>query len=91
MTQVSLRCGDLATAAAELQTVQIGFANSTLFDASLMARLAEAAGGMLPGSFFLTFSKDLPCAHWRVLERYQVGVLCAVVPSYCRYGRTRTA
>eukprot|EP00750_Incisomonas_marina_P015552 INCI18365.1.p1 GENE.INCI18365.1~~INCI18365.1.p1 ORF type:complete len:757 (+),score=98.09 INCI18365.1:25-2295(+) len=81
-TAIHLRCGDLSTASTELKTVNVGFANSTLFDAPLMARLATVAGNMAPGSLFVTFSKDIPCAHWEVLERYQAMMswgVCVVI------------
>eukprot|EP00954_Amorphochlora_amoebiformis_P008442 655626-Amorphochlora_amoeboformis.AAC.1 len=44
------------------------FANSTCFDSKLMQQLAQAAHSMKKGTFFITFTKELPSAAWKVLE-----------------------
>eukprot|EP00471_Norrisiella_sphaerica_P001102 CAMPEP_0184485302 /NCGR_PEP_ID=MMETSP0113_2-20130426/6924_1 /TAXON_ID=91329 /ORGANISM="Norrisiella sphaerica, Strain BC52" /LENGTH=246 /DNA_ID=CAMNT_0026866695 /DNA_START=37 /DNA_END=777 /DNA_ORIENTATION=+ len=44
------------------------FANSTCFDSKLMQQLAQGANKMKKGSFFITFTKELPSTAWKVLE-----------------------
>lgn len=44
------------------------FANSTCFDADLMAAIAIVADRMRVGSFCVTFTRQLPSAKWSVLE-----------------------
>ncbi|CAM9261116.1 unnamed protein product [Scytosiphon promiscuus] len=44
------------------------FANSTCFDASLMRKMASAATALKKGAFFITLTKRLPAAYFKVLE-----------------------
>jgi len=81
-TKISFECGDLSTAGPALESVHVGFANSTLFDPQLMQALARVAGNMRVDSLFVTFSKDIPCSTWKVLERYQAMMswgVCVVI------------
>ncbi|CAM9513142.1 unnamed protein product [Ectocarpus sp. 6 AP-2014] len=44
------------------------FANSTCFDDALMRRLASAATALKKGTIFITLTKRLPAAYFKVLE-----------------------
>jgi len=44
------------------------FANSTCFDDSLMAKIAEKAGALKRGAIFITLTRRLPSTHFEVLE-----------------------
>lgn len=44
------------------------FANSTCFDDSLMAKIAEKAASLKKGAIFITFTRRLPSTHFEVLE-----------------------
>jgi SAM-dependent methyltransferase len=72
-TQVELLCGDaLAGSVSErlrMQQADLGFCCSTVFSGALMSGVARLAGAMPVGAFFVTLTKDLPCACWEVLER----------------------
>jgi len=65
-TDIKFICGDAI--AYDFSDADLCFANSTCFDSKLMQQLAQAAQKMKKGSFFITFTKELPSTAWKVLE-----------------------
>ena len=51
--------------------LDIVFANSTCFDATLMEDMARIAERMKPGSRFITLTKQLPSSSFQLLDRRQ--------------------
>jgi len=68
-TDVSMVKGDiLDLSVKDWSDGDVIFANSTCFDDTLMAALANTAGGLKKGTFFITFTKRLPGTDFVVLE-----------------------
>mmetsp|Transcript_2283 Transcript_2283/g.4206 ORF Transcript_2283/g.4206 Transcript_2283/m.4206 type:complete len:244 (-) Transcript_2283:278-1009(-) len=65
-TDIQFVCGDAI--AYDWSDADLCFANSTCFDSKLMQQLAQAAHSMRKGTFFITFTKELPSTAWKVLE-----------------------
>mmetsp|Transcript_14424 Transcript_14424/g.35148 ORF Transcript_14424/g.35148 Transcript_14424/m.35148 type:complete len:242 (-) Transcript_14424:454-1179(-) len=65
-TDIQFICGDAVKY--DFTDADLCFANSTCFDSKLMQQLAQGANGMKKGSFFITFTKELPSTSWKVLE-----------------------
>mmetsp|Transcript_25278 Transcript_25278/g.49284 ORF Transcript_25278/g.49284 Transcript_25278/m.49284 type:complete len:247 (-) Transcript_25278:255-995(-) len=65
-TDIQFICGDAV--AYDWSDADLCFANSTCFDSKLMQQLAKRADSMKKGSFFITFTKELPSKSWKVLE-----------------------
>jgi SAM-dependent methyltransferase len=65
-TDVQFICGDAV--AYDWSDADLCFANSTCFDSKLMQQLAKNSLRMKKGSFFITFTKELPSNAWKVLE-----------------------
>ena len=75
-TEVQMVRGDMLAINAESKDAinedwtdgDIVFANSTCYDDELMAKISNVAVGMRKGTFFISFTKRLPAADFKVLE-----------------------
>lgn len=71
-TEIKFLCGDATEFSDEMiymKEASLAFCCSTVFSGELMRGVAQLAGRMPVGSFFISLTKDLPCSTWEVLER----------------------